>query len=545
MFGQNVSNRRHSNATPANPRATLDASGTSGTVSVCENNEGAICFLPGAYVFAGYRIAATVAGQTGLLYNFVNGVVQLPVSCSAGGSVVGRINITLSQSYITLGAVGTYLPATTTALAYQGSTTAPNFCSGAVMCSSSTVGCVSFTGQIKSFTGQGSMYKVNIKFRYRVPASLSGTSTTASAADGGMTSGAVQISSATLFGAGMRYDSTGTQYLVSRNDAGAGIASGASIASGSFVFPQTVSMSAAATVTATNARFTVTRNVNCLNSGDPLYLGTDCTGATLGTAVLTYPVPSFCLVDNPINHDPLKGPCKSLVQDAGCNAKDVKIAQVVNLGTQRTCTVGEMLNLQLRATFVATSNERYNVAAYFAVDGGNAQCGSCFPFNLSPVGSPVNLCNDNALNCSGPYTDLDKDLCGDLNQNEYTLEDRFVEFVCRDEDSNGQADVLSCTSWDNQGTDKGNGIPCVSIHTAGAGTTAKCNCEKVNIIGLQPGGMGSRETHNVLRILGPAICRHPDIFTEVACDILRIVHALRDFPKRHPIISSVQTSHLS
>ena len=46
---------------------------------------------------------------------------------------------------------------------------------------------------------------------------------------------------------------------------------------------------------------------------------------------------------------------------------------------------------------------------------------------------------------------------------------------------------------------------------------------QVNIAGLQPGGVGTREFHNVLRLLGPAICRHPDLFTEVACDILRII----------------------
>lgn len=46
---------------------------------------------------------------------------------------------------------------------------------------------------------------------------------------------------------------------------------------------------------------------------------------------------------------------------------------------------------------------------------------------------------------------------------------------------------------------------------------------QVNIAGLQPGGIGSKELHNVLRLLGPAICRHPDLFCEVACDILRIV----------------------
>ena len=42
-------------------------------------------------------------------------------------------------------------------------------------------------------------------------------------------------------------------------------------------------------------------------------------------------------------------------------------------------------------------------------------------------------------------------------------------------------------------------------------------------MGLQPGSIGTKELHNVLKLLGPAICRHPDLFCEVACDILRIV----------------------
>ncbi|CAF0785839.1 unnamed protein product [Brachionus calyciflorus] len=46
---------------------------------------------------------------------------------------------------------------------------------------------------------------------------------------------------------------------------------------------------------------------------------------------------------------------------------------------------------------------------------------------------------------------------------------------------------------------------------------------QVNIAGLQPGSIGARELNNVLRLLGPAICRHPDLFCEVACDILRII----------------------
>jgi hypothetical protein len=46
---------------------------------------------------------------------------------------------------------------------------------------------------------------------------------------------------------------------------------------------------------------------------------------------------------------------------------------------------------------------------------------------------------------------------------------------------------------------------------------------QINIAGLQLGSIGSRELHNVLRLLGPAIFRHPDLFCEVAVDILRII----------------------
>lgn len=46
---------------------------------------------------------------------------------------------------------------------------------------------------------------------------------------------------------------------------------------------------------------------------------------------------------------------------------------------------------------------------------------------------------------------------------------------------------------------------------------------QVNIAGLQPGGIGTRELHNVLRLLGPAICRDPELFSRVASDILRII----------------------
>ena len=47
---------------------------------------------------------------------------------------------------------------------------------------------------------------------------------------------------------------------------------------------------------------------------------------------------------------------------------------------------------------------------------------------------------------------------------------------------------------------------------------------QINIAGLHSGGVGSRELHNtLLHMLGPAIFRDLTLFSEIACDILRIV----------------------
>ncbi|XP_076109103.1 E3 ubiquitin-protein ligase HUWE1-like isoform X2 [Mytilus galloprovincialis] len=40
--------------------------------------------------------------------------------------------------------------------------------------------------------------------------------------------------------------------------------------------------------------------------------------------------------------------------------------------------------------------------------------------------------------------------------------------------------------------------------------------------GVSQGSMGSKELHYVLRVLGPAACRHPELFTEVVKSILRV-----------------------
>lgn len=52
-----------------------------------------------------------------------------------------------------------------------------------------------------------------------------------------------------------------------------------------------------------------------------------------------------------------------------------------------------------------------------------------------------------------------------------------------------------------------------SAVTSGAGSTTS---------GVVSGSLGSREINYILRVLGPAACRNPDVFTETANSCVRI-----------------------
>ena len=49
-----------------------------------------------------------------------------------------------------------------------------------------------------------------------------------------------------------------------------------------------------------------------------------------------------------------------------------------------------------------------------------------------------------------------------------------------------------------------------------------CQGSGSNTAGVAQGSMGSKEMHYVLRVLGPAACRCPELFTEVARESLQI-----------------------
>ena len=57
-----------------------------------------------------------------------------------------------------------------------------------------------------------------------------------------------------------------------------------------------------------------------------------------------------------------------------------------------------------------------------------------------------------------------------------------------------------------------------------------CQSAGSSVSGVMRGSVGSKETHYVLRYLGPAACRCPDLFLEVSRSILRV--ALPPMTKR-------------
>lgn len=183
----------------------------------------------------------------------------------------------------------------------------------------------------------------------------------------------------------------------------------------------------------------------------------------------------YCVENNPIN---------SKQTGAVCTANDISIAQVINQGPAVTCTVGTKVKINLKARFISTAKERYGVATYIALDGGDAMTGRCYGYTLHPVttdASLVNHCNgDFDTICNGPFLDTDGDSCGDPQQGDdiwQTIPN--VELTCADTNEDGTADVNACETWSNQVVGD-----CTGIATAPLRTKSKCFCGKLQITGL-------------------------------------------------------------
>ena len=143
------------------------------------------------------------------------------------------------------------------------------------------------------------------------------------------------------------------------------------------------------------------------------------------------------------------------------------------------------------ATFIfeLSAQERYDVGAYFAVDGDpngdGALTGTCSISTLPEVGAFTRPDGtggsfvDLDTTCKGGGCPQPEDLCGDINDDNNPLfydlsaTANFITAQCVDPDGNGKLNLPNCTSWRQSGANE----VCLSPTDAFPGSPSKCNCD--------------------------------------------------------------------
>jgi len=181
-----------------------------------------------------------------------------------------------------------------------------------------------------------------------------------------------------------------------------------------------------------------------------------------------------------------------------CTANDVQISELRN-SEDVSCEAGSNVELNLRARLVTSSDGRYDIGTFVALDGGDARTGTCQQDYLPPPLSAGGTCSVSAEAChwdgdcpsgeectggydplsgAGPFFNAEAeedadDLCGDIEQAVETFYDLVTVTVpCQDLNGDGYLDVGTCISWDNN-----KNSTCVDVDGAVPGNPSKCNCE--------------------------------------------------------------------
>ncbi len=163
-------------------------------------------------------------------------------------------------------------------------------------------------------------------------------------------------------------------------------------------------------------------------------------------------------------------PCASADYTGGgtlnCTAGDTGVAAISGVNITDPCSgVGDTATIDLQLTIQSTSQNRYDIGYYVALDGGNAYTGSCYHGFLTPVSlTPA------PGSGSGPYLESDGDACGDIAQSVPNLVVvPSITLTCTDNDNDGFLDVSTIVSWNSNQNDV-----CNDVSQAIPGTSAKC-----------------------------------------------------------------------
>src|SRR5688572_4094301 len=191
------------------------------------------------------------------------------------------------------------------------------------------------------------------------------------------------------------------------------------------------------------------------------------------------------------------------LNNPSCTANDVRIGSFRVIAGPTTCDPdsNDTIQVTVEAT-IESGPARYDIGIWINEAGGSARSDTtgdnCYRDFLSPVAGTINTCEPD-----GPYYNADNDGCGDVHAVGtnpcgnavvgpctdggggtclFTTKIFTVNILCRDSNSDGTADVGSCTSWEQ------NSAPvCGDELDTNPGTGSKCNCGTTNIIGLHTG----------------------------------------------------------
>ncbi len=223
--------------------------------------------------------------------------------------------------------------------------------------------------------------------------------------------------------------------------------------------------------------------------GTSVFAETNGAGSGSDVSASSEPVPSLvtstqCLVDRYNEMESAK--LKSL----NCTSNDVRLAEYTLVNGPTTCVLGDNIKVTLKGEFVATASTRWDVGAFVGANGDNPNaagttCYQAFLAHASTDNTDMDLHGGSGPFYNGELTggaqDVD-DTCGDIQQGQnafLTMVD--VSIKCQDSDNNGEADLPTCTVWNNSGDTSPS---CTSTLQTSAETSSKCNCGSVPISGL-------------------------------------------------------------
>ena len=173
-----------------------------------------------------------------------------------------------------------------------------------------------------------------------------------------------------------------------------------------------------------------------------------------------------------------------------CTAGDVKIAKFNVILGPTTCVLNSTIIVQLQAETVSTSQNRFDVGYWIALDGGNARTGLCFDDYLPP---PLDNAPTVGLTRISPFINTNNNACGDIEQTPImTLRNiggtttngivpppgppLSISIPCIDKNGDGKADISACTSWSNN-----QNHPCLSQIDTVPDQPSKCDCGIHNV----------------------------------------------------------------